>query len=351
MKHIRKILFFMILTLTICGCEQKTEIIEDTIITTRRIILDYTSANSLLKDIKDKKEIKNKNIKIKIYEKEDDGLLITNNGIKIKHNYNKKINQKDTIIATIKTDPEKINDTWVLEAEIITIYSSNENKEETIPTISKEENEPKEEIQQEGTTIKINLNDYINKNYLEVMESLKEKGFTNFTIEEAETTDKNKTDGNTKEISINNIKETEKNTEFKKNDKVKIIYWKKKETSAEALIKPPKGSKLEKDYESESKNDIYYINTDGIKNIPTIKKWGKATITDGVYEYFEYLEKHGFKIKITKNESREPYSGFWYYESGFTATKDEKTWNLYCDIQDEKYVEYEFRIEKNKTGQ
>lgn len=114
------------------------------------------------------------------------------------------------------------------------------------------------------------------------------------------------------------------------------------------VVLPKKGSKLDKDYDSTSeykgKTTIYYINVDGRKNKPVIKKWKKATVTDGVAEYLNYLEDLGFTITIVNSSHREPYAGFDFYETDFKVTKAGVSWTMYHSIQDEAYVEYELDI-------
>ena len=317
---------------------------------TDKYTIDYQNEKDFEKAINNGKKVINKIVKFAVKEYKPNSALGINcwsgEHLNFVSTQEIEVQKGDEVIGRITKEPLEFLGSWKIEYEVLKII-----KKEKI--IKEDENIKKEEkeVKNEEKIIKINLSVYINKNYLEVVDELKETGFTNVITEKKETKDEKNADKTVNEILVDNKEITKNDTEFNKNSEIKVIFWELTELTPEELIKPPKGSKLEKDYETESKNDIYYINIEGIKNVPTIKKWGKATITDGVYEYFEYLEKHGFKIKVTKSKSREPYSGFWYYESEFTATKDGKTWKLYCDIQDEKYVEYEFRIEKNKTEQ
>ena len=107
---------------------------------------------------------------------------------------------------------------------------------------------------------------------------------------------------------------------------------------------PKKGSKLDKDYDSKGSSTVYYINVDGQKNKPTVTKWGKATVTDGVAEYLDYLKELGFTIKITETKNSEPHSGFYLYETNFKVSNSEISWTMYLCIQDEDFVEYELDI-------
>ena len=67
-------------------------------------------------------------------------------------------------------------------------------------------------------------------------------------------------------------------------------------------------------------------------------------LTDGVVEYLNYLESLGHTITIVSTSHREPYSGFHIYETELKASKGSFSWSMNLYIQDEDYVEYEFRI-------
>ena len=110
------------------------------------------------------------------------------------------------------------------------------------------------------------------------------------------------------------------------------------------ILLPLSGSKLDKDFDSKSNSSICYINVDGISNIPCIKERIGTILTDSVAEYLDYLSSEGYGITILDYSSREPYSGFHVYETKLVATKDNKSWSMYLNIQEEKFVEYEFYI-------
>ena len=74
---------------------------------------------------------------------------------------------------------------------------------------------------------------------------------------------------------------------------------------------------------------------------------GKATVTDGVAEYLDYLKELGFTIKITETKKSEPHSGFHLYETKFKVSNSEISWTMYLCIQDEDFVEYELDINLN----
>ena len=91
-------------------------------------------------------------------------------------------------------------------------------------------------------------------------------------------------------------------------------------------------------------HELYYINVDGVRNKPTIKRWNGATVTDGVAEYLDTLKSQGFNVRITSQNSKTPYEGFTYYETYFEVSNNDLKWTMYLNIQSEKYVEYELDI-------
>lgn len=243
--------------------------------------------------------------------------------------------------------------------------SIKENKE--VSSLPKEEDKPKEEIQEEKenevkaneekqeddikTIIMIVLpEEYIGINYQEVERDMKDLGYTNIIIESVETTENNITDCAVKEFTIKGGN-YERFTEFKANDEVKIIYWKvKKEEKQEVkkeIIFPKEGSKLAKDLDTVdvlTYAERVYINVDATRNVPKLVKYEDTYITDGVYEYLNYLKELGYKIEITDKEIREPHKGFHLYNTTFKASKDDFSWTMLLQIDDELYVEYEFDI-------
>lgn len=165
--------------------------------------------------------------------------------------------------------------------------------------------------------------------------------------------------GNVNKVKDNVSKKVLDGKAFNKGDsfdadkEVAIYCWKyveeqkeneSSELSPEGIVLPKEGSKLANDYDSKSKTTIYYMNVDGKTNKPTIKQWGKATVTDSVGEYLDYLKSLGYNIEITDVTNKEPYSGFHTYESKYKVTKGTIIWTMYHLIQDEKYVEYQFDI-------
>ena len=110
------------------------------------------------------------------------------------------------------------------------------------------------------------------------------------------------------------------------------------------VVLPDPSSKLGKDFDSKSSSTVYYINVDGVRNKPTIKRWNGATVTDGVAEYLDTLKSQGFNVRITSQNSKTPYEGFTYYETYFEVSNNDLKWTMYLNIQSEKYVEYELDI-------
>ena len=205
--------------------------------------------------------------------------------------------------------------------------------------------------------------DYEGKNYSEVQKIFEDFGFTNIVLEKTETTDTSYDDGEVYRITID-YEHFEVGDAYKPDDKVLIKYYSVKVVATESttetpattqateaaevdvsgVVLPPDGLKIAKDFDSKGKTTIYYINVDGQYNKPTLKKWGSATVTDGVAEYLDYLKELGFDVTVTDTSSKEPYSGFHVYETNFKVSNADVTWTMYLCIQDEKYVEYELDI-------
>lgn len=110
------------------------------------------------------------------------------------------------------------------------------------------------------------------------------------------------------------------------------------------VILPDASSKLGKDFDSKSSLTVVYINVDNIKNKPKLTTWNNTTVTDGVAEYFKTLKDQGFTVEVTYSDVTTPYKGFTNYESYFKVSDAGISWEVYLNIQDEDYVEYEFDI-------
>lgn len=110
------------------------------------------------------------------------------------------------------------------------------------------------------------------------------------------------------------------------------------------VVLPQSGSKLDKDFDLQGGGTIYYINVDGVSNVPKLKNWNSAVVTDGVSEYLDYLTSLGYSVTVTNKDYREPYSGFNLYETYFTVENSTSSWTMFLSIQDERFVEYELDI-------
>lgn len=196
--------------------------------------------------------------------------------------------------------------------------------------------EPKIEMTQDAEQ-------YVGKQSAQVKKEFEDKGFTSIKIQQVITTDAQKADNTVKEVLVNGQGFVKGDT-FKKDVEIIIYYWKYEAPLTSQLVLPKEGSKLAKDFDTKSEYTIYYMNSDNISNKPKIKKWGSATVTDGVAEYLDYLQSIGFTVTITKTTTREPHAGFHVYETDFMVSSTEISWTMYLNIQNEAYVEYELDI-------
>ena len=263
------------------------------------------------------------------------------------------------IIGRVTEEPWKVFGSWdisfeVLEIRETEIQDSNEvdnekpSQQTTKPTETIEPTESATVSKVKTVEMGEDSSSYIGRQKTEVETIFRELGFKYIKLTEKVTTDTGVTDGTVATVTI-------KSTGFKKgdlfaiNEEVVISYWKVEEPKMEVVL-PKEGTKLAKDYDFTSDYDgktVYYINVDGQKNVPKLVKWKNTTVTDGVKEYLEYLEKLGFAITVTNALHREPYQGFHYYEIEFKASKGNFSWTMYLAIQDEAYAEYEFHINAN----
>ena len=247
--------------------------------------------------------------------------------------------------------------------EYITIEEKiNDDDKKDDTEIKKEELENKEEHIIENSVNKVKINNssenYLGKNYKDVIKELETLGFTNIIIDAKETTDINIENDSISDFTING-KKIENGEEFNVTDEVRIIYWNKledkkiedskvedKKIEKNVIIYPKEGSKLANDYDEEysTSNTKSYVNVDGIRNIPKTQKYESTYVTDGVYEYINYLKELGYKVEITKHDSKNPYGNFYLYETYFKVSKGDFSWKMYLSIQNEDYVEYSFDI-------
>lgn len=196
----------------------------------------------------------------------------------------------------------------------------------------------------------------LEKHYEEVKKQFEDAGFTNITCvaHEIDYNEDKVFEGSVVNIAIGENGEIctfAKGEHWDKDVKIRIDYRVKpaeeEKPDTTKIVLPEDGSKLAKDFDSEGKSTIYYINVDGTSNKPTIKTWGSATVTDGVAEYLDYLKELGFTVTITDTSHREPYSGFHIYETNFKVSNSSVSWTMYLCIQKEAYVEYELDVHLN----
>ncbi len=243
------------------------------------------------------------------------------------------IDRKDEIKDTVKKD-------GIIENNNGTNTEKEENNEETS---TKDENENEKKI------IMIALpSDYVGNNYKEVVQQLKDLGYTNIVTVPKETNDTKMENDTIAEFTIKGSS-YESGDEFSPTDELRIVYWQVKEEQKkeDKIVYPKDGSKLAEDLDEESLEpgkNRYYYNVDGVKNIPKLQKYEKTYVTDSVYEYIKYLKDLGYKVEITKYENKEPYKGFHTYDVTFKVSKDGFSWTMYTGIQDEKYIEYDLEI-------
>ncbi len=339
MKKILVSLFLILTLIIISGCS-KTETIKDTITREKEIIVDFSSSTSLKKEIEAKQEMKNKIAKILIsdVEKKDSSTIVKSlNDLVFITTEDINCNKNDYIVIKILSEPIKNEKLWEIKFEIIKVI---QNIEDNVIQ------DNKEQIKEVKIQLDKDSSHYIGLDKTEVEKELREKGFVNIELKETITTDVNHKNNSLSSIKIND-KDFKKEDVFTKEDKVVITYWKFEESKTNQIVLPKEDSKLGKDFDSDAKNTIYYINVDGTKNVPKIQKWNKATVTDGVAEYLEYLKELSFTVSITKTEEREPYKGFKLYETNFLVEGNGVSWTMFLSIQDEKYTEYELDINKN----
>ena len=341
MKKRKIILAIIIMMLFITGCS-KTEIIKDTITREKEIILDYSSSISFEKALNNKESVNGKKVKLLINKiEENEGKYIASAGDKLCFIFDNSSTVKvnDYIVFKITKEPIIKNDKYQVEYELIKVIS---NSIEDTNVENEEENNPNQIL------IEFDSSTYAGKMKDDVEKEFKNKGFKTIKIHEIETNDKNNKSGVITSVSIDG-KMFNKGDLFEDDKEVIIYCWKyveenKFELSSEGVVLPKDGSKLAKDFDYKGTTTIYYMNIDGKTNKPTIKKWGKATVTDSVAEYLDYLKNLGYSIEITEVTNKEPHTGFRTYESKYKVSKGNVNWTMYHYIQDEKYVEYQFDI-------
>lgn len=210
--------------------------------------------------------------------------------------------------------------------------------------IEKELEDNADDKKDDGIVMLVVPSEYIGTDAKITEEDIRNLGYLNVVLEKKKTFEDKTKDNTVADFTIAG-KKYERGDKFKATDEVKIVYYKYE--TQEEIVFPDSSSKLGKDLDSDtanSNNSRYYYNIDNIRNVPSIKKYKNATVTDGVFDYLKYLEGLGYKIEITNVSNKEPYNGFHSYETSFKVSKDVTSWKMDLNIQDEKYIEYELYI-------
>lgn len=321
--------------------------------------IDYKTAEEFEKALNDGQKVKGKIVKFTVNSYYPDSILGINCWVGEHLNFISEeeldVKSGDTIIGKITKEPKKdLFGSWEIEYNVLSIEKQKEDKEENKEeekdkTEGKNEQQRPEDNSENSDTKPIIMivlpEEYIGSDAKDIEAEMKDLGYTNIVLVEKETTDAKNKDGTIFEFSIAG-KQYERGDVFNSSDEVKISYWKYVGKKLDKIVLPKAGSKLEKDFDPEmtSENTRYYFNIDGVKNTPKLKKYENTTITDGVYEYLEYLKSLGYQIEITDVDNKEPYKGFHTYDTNFKVYSNDISWTMYLGIQDEKYIEYEFDI-------
>lgn len=265
MKKIFLSLIVLLMMVTLSGCG-KTETIKDTITQEKEIIIDYSSSNSFERAINDKKEVKDKILKVLIYEVEEqnDSLTQFKSGENLVFSSNESIdiNKNDFIVLKVIKEPVKNDEKWEIKFEMIKIIKTeskvenNENNEEGI----------KEEIIVEDKKIKVDKDSskYVGLDKTEIEKEFKNKGFQNVELKEKKTTDSNNKDNSIISITINE-KDFKKDDEFTKEDKIVITYWKYEKPISEyelAFIRDMSNYDLYYMFDTDTKKVVYFGTND-----------------------------------------------------------------------------------------
>lgn len=298
--------------------------------------LDYTNAESFESDLNNGVKVEGKTVKFVVNDYKPSSALGINCWAGEHLNFISEIEldvkSGDIIVGRVTTEPTKVLGSWKIPYEVLSIDSNSTNEDADNET---------EEVA--GIVMTLDSSAYAYKKREDVEKEFKNLGFTNILIHEVETTDTSKPDGEVTSVSALNDSFSKGDT-FDKNDEIIIYCWKVVKPDTTQIVFPQPTSKLGKDLDTEGTTTVYYINTDGISNTPTLTTWESATVTDGVAEYLNYLKELGFTVSITNTTSKEPYSGYHLYETNFKVSNASVSWTMYLCIQDELFVEYELDI-------
>lgn len=301
---------------TLSGCG-KTENIKDTITQEKEILIDYSSSTSFEKAISEKKEVKDKIIKVLIYEIEEKSNSLTKfksgNNLIFSSNENIDVSKNDYIVLKIIKEPVKKDEKWIIDFETIKVIKTelkNENSEDN-------EEETKEEVVQEEKKIKLDKDSssFIGLDKTEIGKEFEDKGFINIEYKETKTTDSKNKDNSIVSITIND-KQFKKDEEFNKDEKIIITYWKYEKPASEyemAFIRDMSNYDLYYMFDIDAKKVVYFGTNDTYVDKGTYSGDFNSGVTIN-WSHGEWTEKF-----VNKNNSNTAMltdgNGFeWKYE-------------------------------------
>lgn len=265
MKKIFLSLMVLLIVVPLSGCG-KTETIKDTITQEKEIIIDYSSSTSFEKAINDKKEVKDKIVKVLIYEVEEKSNSLTKfksgNNLIFSSNESVDISKNDYIVLKVIKESVKKDGNWIIDFEMIKVMK----KESQIENSENNEEDSTDEVLEESKKIKLDRDssDYVGLDKKEIEKEFKNKGFTNIELKETKTTDSKNKDNSIVTITINE-KEFKKDEEFNKDDKILITYWKYEKPASEyemAFIRDMSNYDLYYMFDIDNKKVVYFGTND-----------------------------------------------------------------------------------------
>ena len=335
------ILAFIIFLINIIGSHQSNISSENYENGEAETKIDYRTAEEFEKALNNGKKVNGKIVKFIVIDYKPNSTLGINCWAGEHLNFISEeeldVQSGDTIIGKVTEEPNKLfSGSWKIKYNVLSMEKQEEKKEEEDKADNSNEQEDEKKDLDSKTIIMIVLpEEYIGKDAKSVENEMKGIGYTNIVLFTKETTDSKNKDGSIFEFTIAG-KKYERGDTFTSTDEVKIGYWKYVGKKLDEIVLPQSNSKLGKDFDDEMSSEKvrYYFNLNGVN----------ATITDGVYEYLEYLKSLGYQVEITNVTNKNPYAGFHTYETNFKVYSNDISWTMYLSIQDEKYIEYEFDI-------
>ncbi len=267
MKKIFLSLFILVMIVALCGCE-KTETIKDTITNEKEIVVDYSSSTSFENAINKSEKVKGKIVKVLVLDivETTENLTKFKSGNSLIFSCKDKIDisKEDYVVIKVLEEPEKIDNNFQVNFELIKLYKNNEDI--TVDDNKKEESNIKEDNTNNDKKIKMvkESSNYIGLDKTEIEKEFKEKGFSNIELLEKKTSDSNNKNNSIYSITINN-KEFTKDEEFSKDDKVIITYWKYEKPVSEyelAFIRDMSSYDLYYMFDTDTKKVVYFGTND-----------------------------------------------------------------------------------------